>query len=238
MDPWSSLQQPYARSGTTSAIEEGPLTIIRAAQDGQLPGYPSYTGALREIQNGAKRSCWMWYIWPSLQTVRKHSRPNMLLRTFHGDCMDYKQDKVLWTRLQEITVIATAALQAGVAPVELLGTTVDSLKFHQAVTLFAVVALAGNRADERAARIFVQACRAYSNSWNETVVQVLRNNPNNDNDQHLHQSNGGCMGDACLNVHIERVQVMILLDDDDGSRSNNTAGKKKRQWRLARGRMT
>ena len=39
--------------------------------------------ALKEIQSGVKRSCWIWYVLPALVGLRKTSRPHWSLPDFN-----------------------------------------------------------------------------------------------------------------------------------------------------------
>lgn len=116
------------------------LGRIRALQDGG-GSTPSYAIALAEIKGGGKRTHWIWYVWPTLKGVRTTMRPDLELSSLE-DARAYLRDPVLGSRLLEITAAATAQLAGGVAPDKLFGAqhAYDAPKFHEACTLFLVVA--------------------------------------------------------------------------------------------------
>jgi len=149
-----------------------PLEVILATQNGSVPHFADYGVAEHEIRRGAKRSCWMWYIWPSMGTVRQHRMPSMLL-TFPQH-IEYLEHEVLGRRLLEITRIANQhLLQKGrhrVSREILFGGSLDGLKFHETCTVFAVAALsAGN---EEAAAVFTESLLACG-GMNAKVVEAL-----------------------------------------------------------------
>jgi uncharacterized protein (DUF1810 family) len=166
-----------------------PLEAILAAQEGELfEDFSTYHGALSEIRHGAKRTCWMWYIWPSLAGVRQHRMSSMIIS--FAEHIKYLKHEVLGPRLIDITVIATSQLCKNIKKERLFDGQLDSIKFHEACTAFAVAAIATN--DEKAALVFVKALQFYG-GLNGKVVQVL-------------QSNGNA---SVVDVYFERVEALI-----------------------------
>lgn len=165
----------------TSAIE-----AILAAQNGYLAGYPGYPVALSEIRRGRKCSCWMWYIWPSLAGVREHRMPHMILS--FAESVAYVKHDVLGPRLLEITFYATSQLRRGIKGEILFGWELDSIKFHEACTAFAVAAVANNDVDS--ALVFAQGITLYG-GLNPKVVQVLKSK-----------------GNSSVSVYLERVEKL------------------------------
>lgn len=115
-----------------------------AAQDGV--GHKSYALALREIRAGRKSSHWIWYVWPSLKSLRPGtSKPQFLLPDFAA-VLQYLALSTLAQRLMEITDVAREKLQTGVAPQVLMGSATDAGKLPESLTLFALAAaVAGSR---------------------------------------------------------------------------------------------
>merc|ERR1712224_883721 len=72
-----------------------------------------YSQALKEIQEGGKRSHWIWYVWPSLRALRPGtSRPHFLLPDF-STAQELLVTEPLASRLEEISWIALEKLQRG-----------------------------------------------------------------------------------------------------------------------------
>lgn len=142
------------------------LAEIKAAQEQKRNGYAQ---ALSEICAGQKRTCWMWYIWPSLAKVRTTSKPQFSLPSIDAAC-DYLHDPLLAQRLTEITEAALAHLRAGVPPVRLFG-GIDSRKFHEVATCFAVAAL--ENGDLVQARLFMAAVQAMGGELEQKTMEYV-----------------------------------------------------------------
>lgn len=156
-------------------VEDSALERILAAQQGKLFAnhqMPLYSDALSEIRRGRKSSCWMWYIWPSLKAVRKHRMPNLLLADL-AEAQEYLRHKTLGSRLVHITNRANERLDSGVPNRVLFGGGLDSMKFHESCTVFAVAALANG--DEKSAAVFAKAVAFYG-SINAAAVRALLDN--------------------------------------------------------------
>mmetsp|Transcript_2810 Transcript_2810/g.7878 ORF Transcript_2810/g.7878 Transcript_2810/m.7878 type:complete len:347 (+) Transcript_2810:814-1854(+) len=151
-----------------------PLSAILFAQEGGLRFYPGYQTALQEIRQGRKRSCWMWFIFPSLEGVRQHRMPDMLLPNFDA-VVAYLQHDTLGPRLLVITDASLTQVTAShrlVPSVSLFGGQLDSTKVHESCTMFAVAAVAIGH--ENALLLFVRFIRRCFRVPNPTVLRVLR----------------------------------------------------------------
>mmetsp|Transcript_87353 Transcript_87353/g.208963 ORF Transcript_87353/g.208963 Transcript_87353/m.208963 type:complete len:214 (-) Transcript_87353:113-754(-) len=118
------------------AADKNPvLQEIRKAQAGN-----GYKQALKEIRNGRKTSHWIWWVWPSLDQVRRTSRPQYSLRNL-GDVKAFLADPGLRRHLHGISEAALSHLAKGVPPGTLFGSRTDVEKFEETATCFALVAL-------------------------------------------------------------------------------------------------
>ena len=97
---------------------------------------PIYAGALAEIRRGAKRSHWMWFVFPQLEGLGRS-----LLAGFYGirsidEAREYLEHPVLGPRYLE----CVAALQDLPIsdPVAVFG-EVDAMKLRSSLTLFELV---------------------------------------------------------------------------------------------------
>ncbi|CAE7435073.1 unnamed protein product [Symbiodinium sp. CCMP2592] len=93
-----------------------------------------------EIRNGRKTSHWIWWVWPSLEQVRRTSRPQYSLRNL-GDVKAFLADPGLRRNLCEISEVALSHLAKGLPPGTLFGSRTDVEKFEETATCFALVAL-------------------------------------------------------------------------------------------------
>lgn len=111
-----------------------------AYQNGQY-GTPTWEQAFREIENGRKRTHWMWYVFPTLRGVREHQMPRLILRK--DQLRAYISNDTLRRRLKRIIVAAADKLWDGVAAAALFGGPplgpLDAEKFHECVTVFFLV---------------------------------------------------------------------------------------------------
>ena len=96
--------------------------------------YSGYATALREIRAGHKKTCWIWWIWPTLEGVRVTSRPEFYVPDAEA-ALEWLRHRDLGPRFVEITREAVNHLDAGVSPLELFGWH-DKDEFHETVTLF------------------------------------------------------------------------------------------------------
>ena len=102
--------------------------------DGQRFGYET---ALAEMKQGEKRNHWIWYIFPQVKGLG-HS-PNA---QFYGirdldEAREYLAHPILGKRLREIT--NAVLTHKGEDIYEIMGSSIDALKFRSSMTLFDLV---------------------------------------------------------------------------------------------------
>jgi uncharacterized protein (DUF1810 family) len=101
-----------------------------AAQDGV------YAQALAELRRGAKRSHWMWFIFPQIAGLGQSAMARTYAIASAEEARAYLAHPVLGPRLIEATGAVTAA--AGSAEAILGG--IDAVKLRSSMTVFAAVA--------------------------------------------------------------------------------------------------
>lgn len=113
------------------------LERFHQAQAGAWAGYAT---ALAEIQRGAKRSHWIWYIFPQIAGLGRSSTA----RTYALDDLEetraYLADPVLRARYEEISAAVAEQLARGVGVEKLMGGSIDALKLASSLTLFRAAA--------------------------------------------------------------------------------------------------
>lgn len=127
------------------------------AQDGV------YEAVLEELRSGAKRSHWMWFIFPQ---VRGLGHSSMSVRFGIGsrdEAVAYLHHPILGPRLRECTSLVLAI--EGRSSREIFG-SIDEMKFRSSMTLFARVA-----GDET---LFEDALKKYSGgAEDERTLEIL-----------------------------------------------------------------
>ncbi len=128
-------------------MADDPYELARfvAAQDAG----GSYAQALRELQQGAKRSHWMWYVFPQLTGLGHSAMAQRYAITGPAEAQAYLAHPVLGPRLQAC-VQALLDLDAS-DPAAVLG-PVDAQKLLSSLTLFEAAASGDGRALFTAAR--------------------------------------------------------------------------------------
>ncbi len=106
------------------------LTRFVAAQDGVYPQ------ALAELRAGAKRSHWMWFVFPQIAGLGHSGMAKTYAIADADEARAYLADPVLGARLIEATEAVTAAAGSAEA---ILG-AIDAIKLRSSMTLFASVA--------------------------------------------------------------------------------------------------
>jgi uncharacterized protein (DUF1810 family) len=101
-----------------------------AAQDGV------YAQALAELRRGAKRSHWMWFIFPQIAGLGQSAMARTYAIASAEEARAYLAHPVLGPRLIEATGAVTAA--AGSAEAILGG--IDAVKLRSSMTVFAAIA--------------------------------------------------------------------------------------------------
>ena len=93
-----------------------------------------YPGALAELRTGAKRSHWMWFIFPQLAGLGRSEAARFYAIDGLSEARDYLDHPLLGPRLGECT---QAVLQwAGKRGLDTILGDVDALKFCSCMTLF------------------------------------------------------------------------------------------------------
>ena len=98
-----------------------------AAQDGV------YREALAELRAGAKRSHWMWFVFPQIAGLGMSAMSrHYAIRSLH-EAQDYLAHPLLGARLRECTAAVLA--HRGVSAEAIFG-AVDAIKLRSSLTLF------------------------------------------------------------------------------------------------------
>ena len=101
-----------------------------AAQDGVYPQ------ALAELRDGAKRSHWMWFVFPQIAGLGQSAMARTYAIAGADEARAYLAHPVLGVRLIEA---ATAVIAARGSAEAILG-GIDAVKLRSSMTLFATVA--------------------------------------------------------------------------------------------------
>lgn len=111
-------------------MSEG-LERFVAAQD------PVWREVTAELARGAKRSHWMWFVFPQLAGLGSSPTAVRFALASRAEAAAYLAHPILGPRLREATGLMLA--QAGRPPEAILG-GIDALKFRSSMTLFAAAA--------------------------------------------------------------------------------------------------
>jgi uncharacterized protein (DUF1810 family) len=180
LSPSTSINRSTDEDESTRNAGRDALAAILDAQNGGHPYYPPYEHALAEIRRGAKRSCWMWYIWPSMEGIRSHRMPHMILPSLHW-AVEYLNHEILRERLIEITTAAHDVLSSGRSTtIRLFDGELDSTKVHEACTFFALAAVAANNRHADDATVFIQLVQHHFGGLNDTVMTHFHNDGKTD----------------------------------------------------------
>lgn len=101
----------------------------------------TYARALAEIEAGAKRTHWMWFIFPQLAGLGQSATARLYAINGLSEAGDYLAHPILGARLAECTdrMLDWAGKRTALA---ILG-EIDALKFCSSMTLFQIVARGG-----------------------------------------------------------------------------------------------
>ena len=100
-----------------------------------------YTQALAELRAGAKRSHWMWYVFPQFAGLGRSAMAQRFAVRSLAEAREYLRHPTLGPRLVEC---ARAMLDVqGKSAEEILG-SIDAIKLRSSATLFAHVTSAGS----------------------------------------------------------------------------------------------
>ena len=99
-----------------------------------------YDMALAEIRRGRKTNHWIWYIFPQLAGLGRSAAARAYALHDLAEASAYLCDPLLRARYQEIASTVSDQLSRGRPLEELMGSTIDALKFVSSVTLFRAAA--------------------------------------------------------------------------------------------------
>lgn len=112
---------------------------------------PVFRQVLAELAAGAKRSHWMWFVFPQIAGLGHSAMAQRYAIASRAEAMAYLAHPLLGPRLRECTALVLAVQDRSAR--QILGTP-DDLKFHSCMTLFAQV-----QADDNA--VFLEALAKY-----------------------------------------------------------------------------
>ncbi|MEH6691695.1 MAG: DUF1810 domain-containing protein [Pseudorhizobium pelagicum] len=125
---------------------------------------PVYRQVLAELQQGAKRSHWMWFVFPQVEGLGSSSMAERYAIGSRAEAEAYLRHPVLGPRLVECTQLMLQ--HEGTSANAILGSP-DDMKFRSCMTLFAAVSEKGSPF-ERALAVF------YGGNRDEKTVARLR----------------------------------------------------------------
>jgi len=106
------------------------------AQNGEIVGVSSYEYAVIELENGQKKTHWMWFVVPQLSGLGRSERAIYYGIHDQKEAYAYLNDAILKKRLEKIITI-TLTLETN-DPVLVFG-AVDAEKFQASLTLFSQI---------------------------------------------------------------------------------------------------
>lgn len=122
--------------------------------------------ALRELQQGRKRSHWMWFVFPQLAGLGHSATAVHYALSGADEARTYLAHPVLGARLRACT---RAVLDSGSADAEAVFGGVDALKFRSSMTVFDAVA---------PGEVFAEALdRFFHGVRDERSLAILRSSP-------------------------------------------------------------
>ncbi len=130
MKPAGRLVAPADADG--APIMDDPYDLQRFV-DAQAPVFPR---VLAELGAGAKRSHWMWFVFPQIAGLGHSAMAQRYAIGSRAEAVAYLQHPLLGPRLRDCAQLMTAVEHRSVH--EILGSP-DDLKFHSCMTLFAQV---------------------------------------------------------------------------------------------------
>lgn len=100
-----------------------------------------YNNVIKELQNGKKRSHWMWFIFPQIEGLGRSSTAKFYGIKSREEAQAYLNHPILGKRLLECT--ETILSIQGKSALQILGTP-DDLKLKSSMTLFASISPANS----------------------------------------------------------------------------------------------
>ncbi|MEI6283611.1 MAG: DUF1810 family protein [Opitutae bacterium] len=96
----------------------------------------SYAKALAELKAGAKRTHWMWWIFPQMRGLGLSDKSNHYGITDEAEAVAYMQHPVLGVRYREcLDVVYDQLCLRGVDPLTLMDSEIDVLKLKSSLEL-------------------------------------------------------------------------------------------------------
>ena len=113
------------------------LERFREAQDDPGSGFDC---ALGELQAGAKRSHWIWYVFPQFAGLGGSMASQFFAIRSLAEADEYLRDRLLRSRLLAVTSVVAKHLSSGASLETLMGSSIDALKLVSSLTLFGTLA--------------------------------------------------------------------------------------------------
>ncbi len=104
----------------------------------RVQGGGVHDGALDELREGAKRSHWIWFVFPQLEGLGGSDLARRFALEGVDEAQDYLDDELLRARLAEACgVVQEQVVDPGARLLTLMGSQTDALKLVSSLTLFA-----------------------------------------------------------------------------------------------------
>lgn len=101
----------------------------------------TYAAALAELRAGEKRGHWIWWVFPQMRGLGTSEYSVFYGIADEAEALVYLSHPVLGVRYREcVSVVHGHLCQAGVPPLQLMGSDVDVLKLRSSLKLFQKVA--------------------------------------------------------------------------------------------------
>ena len=123
----------------------------------------TFDEALSELRDGAKRSHWMWFVFPQIAGLGQSAMSRRYAIRSLAEAKAYLEHPLLGARLRQCVaaILAWAGKRDAVA---ILG-SIDAMKLHSSLTLFAAAAPDEER--------FAQALAAFFGSSDSATIGLL-----------------------------------------------------------------
>jgi uncharacterized protein (DUF1810 family) len=108
--------------------------------DAQNTEFAGYGTALREIEQGRKRSHWIWYVFPQVAGLGQSSAAQHYGIAGRSEAVAYVHHAVLRGRLLDITNAVAEQLRKRIPLATLMSSDIDAKKLVSSMTLFNAVA--------------------------------------------------------------------------------------------------
>ena len=98
-----------------------------------------FAAAVAELEQGEKRTHWMWFIFPQMLGLGKSANARLFAISSRDEALAYCEHELLGPRLVQCTQAMLAHAEGETAgdtsAIEILG-VIDAMKFHSCMTLF------------------------------------------------------------------------------------------------------